>query len=118
MKANNDMVELLLDIEEIIGSFVYNPNSYNKDTKSSGMYYQYGLTCTIFDERDKVEREIVANYYHRKRMTIEQFQESFYKFGANHLHIGQALINVLTLLEERYDLDFNALEKQYQESET
>ena len=116
MQANDDMLELLLNIEEIVGSFVFNTHSYNRYTESKGRYIQYGLTCTIFDEWDKAEREITANYYHRNRMTMEQFRKSFYKFGVKHLQIGPALINVLTLLEERYGLDINALEAEYQKS--
>jgi len=34
-----------------------------------------------------------------------------YKFGVNELFIGMGLINVLEYLEDRYDLDFNELEK-------
>lgn len=34
-----------------------------------------------------------------------------YKFGANELYIGKGLISVLNYLEQKYDIDFNALAK-------
>ena len=36
-----------------------------------------------------------------------------YKLGANELQIGNALKRILDFLERRYNIDFNALEKEY-----
>jgi hypothetical protein len=36
---------------------------------------------------------------------------SYYKFGSNHLRIGEALQDLLTFLEERYDISFDELEE-------
>lgn len=41
-----------------------------------------------------------------------------YKFGSNHLFIGEGLINVLTMMEERYGINFNELEETFQNSHT
>ena len=34
-----------------------------------------------------------------------------YKYGANHLHIGRSLIEILEFLEKRYNINFNELIK-------
>ena len=34
-----------------------------------------------------------------------------YKFGSNHLYIGEAIVNALEYLERQYGLDFNELTK-------
>lgn len=39
--------------------------------------------------------------------------EMKYKFGANRLYIGEAIVDLLNTLEERYGIDFNELENQY-----
>jgi hypothetical protein len=35
-----------------------------------------------------------------------------YKFGSNHLFVGEGIRKILEELESRYGLDFNKLEKQ------
>ena len=37
-----------------------------------------------------------------------------YKFGANELEIGGAIIGVLNMLKDRYGIDIESLEKEYQ----
>ena len=37
-----------------------------------------------------------------------------YRFDANELCIGAAIVDVLEMLEERYGIDFNELEKKYE----
>lgn len=44
----------------------------------------------------------------------EEVDSMFYKFGYNELQIGEALSNILKFLENRYDLNINELEENYQ----
>ena len=37
----------------------------------------------------------------------------YYKFGYNELQIGNALLNIMSRLEQRYEIDFAELEEQY-----
>lgn len=39
-----------------------------------------------------------------------------YIVGANYLQIGKGIVDLLEELERRYGLDFNELEKEYQQS--
>ena len=49
----------------------------------------------------------------KKDITPDAIKYMKYKFGSNELFIGLGLIHVIEFLEERYDLDFNELEKQH-----
>ena len=44
-------------------------------------------------------------------MTPEEIISAYYAFGANQLHIGRAILNLIDYLENRYKLDFVELEK-------
>lgn len=36
-----------------------------------------------------------------------------YKFGNNHLYVGEGIVSLMEKLEQRYGLDFNSLEEEY-----
>lgn len=111
MKLNKQIANLIYELEHIIGRSCYNPNSYNGYTGEEGCSFRYPV-CIYNPEDDCLEKtwskvdNIPAKYVNTMK----------YMFGSNHLFIGAALINILTTLENRYELDFNELEKQYQKS--
>ena len=105
MKLTKKTVELICELEQIVGNQCYNPNSLNGYTWEEGCEFRYPVSfCDIeCDER-------------RTRYRIEYIDKNGvdtirYKFGSNHLYIGNALVKVLERLEEKYDLNFDELVK-------
>ena len=118
MYLDENMMDMLCDIEEIIGSDCFNPSSYNGYTGEYGKEFRYPVKLPIGDDSReyhdfiKVNGNIMdeARYYDIKPFG---FSNARYEFGSNHLYIGEAIIRVLEYLEQRYELDFNDLENTY-----
>ena len=108
MKRNKDMANLIYELEYIIGGACYNPNSYDGYTMEEGCAFRYPVTYYLpeYENLTKTRRKISG-------LPFKHMDTIKYVFGSNHLFIGEALVDVLEYLEERYDLDFNELEKQY-----
>lgn len=107
MEVDKKIAELIYEMEYIIGSECYNPNSYNGYTGEEGCGYRY----PVYIYRDKDDEEAMKYRGKIRDVPATQIDTMKYKFGSNHLFIGEGLINVLRMLEERYDIDFNELEK-------
>ena len=116
MKLDNNTIELICELEYLIGRECYNPKSYNGRTGDEGCSYRYPVYYYMSEE-DEFESKTWRN--------IAQAEEEFtklmistmkYKFGSNHLFIGSGLYNVLSALEERYGIDFNKLEEGLQDN--
>lgn len=105
MELNNLTVDLIKELEYIIGKNVYNGNVKNHDDYEDGDLIRY--PCRMKDPKDNVIYVYKGKLYDA---TPESITWAFYKFGANNLNIGDALIELLEYLEDRYDLDFNQLE--------
>ncbi len=58
---------------------------------------------------------VILNYYIIGGMAVVIMR---YKFGANHLYIGEAIYNVLKMLEKRYGISFNDLEANHLKKES
>lgn len=116
MKATKTTMKLISAIEYEIGSSCYNGSSYNGWTDEYGCSFRYPLSYEYKDD----DGDICSD---RTKLRIEDYfgfinpdniRTACYKFGANELCIGAAIIDMLTMLEERYELDFEKLEKEYQ----
>lgn len=109
MIATKNMVKVLMELEYEVGKHCYNRNSYNGWTGEEGLSYRYPVHyCKT--KKDLEEHKLSKT---RNQITnIEPYciQTIKYKFGSNDLFIGNALVDVLSALEERYNLDFNLLE--------
>lgn len=108
MKLTKETASLIYDMEYIIGNLCENPNSYNGYTGEEGQDFRYPVNVFRSLEDDKPIK------FRGKVMGIdnpEMVETMKYKFGSNILWIGTALEEVLDMLEERYSLDFNELEK-------
>lgn len=110
MRTNKSIVELISELEYLVGHQCFNPNSYNGYTGDEGCTFRYPITYT---DKDKTER--------RTRLKItdadaKSISTMCYKFGSNHLYIGDALIKVLNHIEERCGIDINELLKNRKES--
>lgn len=105
MELDSLTVDLIKELEYIIGKNVYNKTTKNHETGDYGDMIRY--PCHMKDlSDDKV-------YIYKGKLydaTPESITWAFYKFGANNLNIGDALIEVLEYLEDRYNIDFNELE--------
>ena len=113
MKVTKKMCKVIADIEHIIGSECYNPNSYDGWNDIEGCDFRYPISFPEGDgEYAKTRSHIFESYeIDKDKITPENMKYMKYKFGSNELFIGQGIIETLEYLEERYGLNFNELEK-------
>jgi len=106
-KVSNIMKEsekkkLMARMESIIGGRCYNGNIQNwgpnGEWQGEGREFRYPITFLGIDaQKDKCRSTDPS-------MKIERMRTGYYAFGANRLHIHQALENILEMLEQEYDL--------------
>ena len=113
MQIDDTITDLVTEIEYIIGKECYNPKSTTWKSENCvevgrkfrySVHYKHPDFDLEWDTKSKVSG-----------ILPEDVKTMKYHFGANQLLIGRAIINVLEMLEKRYSLDFNALEKQIQD---
>lgn len=109
MKLNKKTAHLVAQLENIIGSSCYNPNSYNGYTGEYGKEFKYPVWATTRYGSDEKYQYGIDSALRRKQIKQEDVDSMFYKFGSNHLHIGEAIVKVLEYLEREYNLDFEEL---------
>lgn len=105
MKLTKKTIELICELEEIIGDSCYNPDSFNGYTLEEGLAYRYPITYTDKDG-DECKRKWTITDMDKNRINSMR-----YKFGANNLFIGNALVKVLERLEQKYGISFDELAK-------
>lgn len=103
MKLTKKTIDLVCELEEIIGNECYNPNSLNGWTLEEGCSFRYPVT---YEDKDGLEMKV---RYRITDMDKDRINSMRYKFGSNNLFIGSAVIRVLERLEQKYGLDFNDL---------
>lgn len=113
MELTKEMFGVIADIEQLIGAQCYNPKSYDGWNDIEGCAFRYPVTVTNQDGRTEKIRSNICKFYqiYQESLTPKSFLNMKYKFGTNELLIGQGIIQVLRYLEERYNLNFNELEK-------
>ncbi len=97
MVKNERTMELIEELERIIG------NHFHNKQKRGGFYYRYPVH---FEENGTTYKSTGKIY----DLTPDNLHSVKYTMGANSLYIGDALLEVLDFLEERYNLDFDDLE--------
>lgn len=112
MKLNKTTAALVCILEYIIGRSCYSSSSYNGYTGEVGLNYRYPVSIyeNLKQPKPNKCRGIVKDY------DVAMIPTMKYEFGTNHLLIGEGICNVLNHLEERYNIDFNKLEEEYQKS--
>ena len=105
MKLTKATTKLICELERIIGSQCYNPNSLNGYTLEEGLEFRYPVWYENKEGDDTKTSYKIRDIDKSKIGTIR------YKFGSNHLYIGEAIVNALEYLERQYGLDFNELTK-------
>lgn len=114
MKLDKSMCPLVADLEYIIGSSCYNPNSYDGNTGDEGCSYKYPIFVPTAPYPTKTR--INLNRAMRGELSPDDVWAMRYKFGSNHLYVGQAIIKLLQYLEDRYQIRFNELEQNIQKN--
>ena len=105
MKLTKATTDLICELEQIIGNQCYNPNSLNGYTLEEGLEFRYPVWYENKEGYDTKTSYRIRDIDKSKIGTIR------YKFGSNHLYIGEAIVNTLEHLERKYGLDFNELAK-------
>lgn len=118
MEMNDKLAKVICDLEYEIGSKCYNSHSYDGWNHIQGRSFRYPV---VFPYKNGKEIKITdVNFTHvlnDKYITVENVKLMKYCFGANELFIGKGLIAALSYLEDRYGIDFAALEEQHQQIE-
>lgn len=107
MKLDKQMANLIFEMEYLIGMECYNPNSYDGYTGEEGKSFRY----PVYIRDNEQDKELSKHRTKISDVEPENIRTMKYKFGSNHLFIGDGLINILEMLEKRYNIDFNELEK-------
>ena len=110
MRNNKRLANLIFELEYIIGSECYNPNSYDGYTGEEGREFRYPV-YGLYDDNDKELTKFRGKVFGIPYNKINILK---YKFGSNHLFIGIGLIHILQFLEKRYNINFDQLEYEYQ----
>lgn len=112
LKLNNDLCELIAELEYIVGSECYNPNSYDGWNDVEGCSFRYPINVPNSEgEYRKIRSNINTYFYYPGDISAESITYMKYKFGSNELYIGKGIIGILEYLEKRYRLNFSQLEE-------
>lgn len=107
MKLNKGIANLICEMEYLVGKQCYNPNSYDGYTGEDGCSFRY----PVYILQDKESGLFTKARWRMENVTPDSIPTMKYKFGSNHLFIGDGLVSILELLEKRYDINFNELEE-------
>ncbi len=113
MKLTTKLCKVIADLEYLIGSECYNPNSYDGWNDIDGCDFRYPISIPNSNgEYSKIRCNInEAHFIDIQDINVDMIKYMKYKFGSNELFIGNGLIKALEYLEKRYDLDFSELER-------
>ncbi len=112
MKLNKKMSKMIAELEFLIGSECYNPNSYDGWNDIEGCDFRYPINLP---DKEGNYKKIRMNLNESALISPEDITPEAvtfmkYRFGSNELYIGKGIIKVLEFLENRYGLNFNELE--------
>ena len=105
MKISKKTIELICELERLVGKQCYNPQSYNGYTGEEGCIMRYPVYYCNKDGEDCKTKILV------KDITKNCIGSIHYKFGANHLYIGDAIVDMINYIENKYNIDFNEIVK-------
>lgn len=113
MKLNKDLCELIAELEYIVGSECYNPNSYDGWNDIEGCSFRYPISVPISEGKYEKTKNNINYYftYFPDKIPHESITYMKYKFGSNELYIGKGIIGIFEYLEKRYGLNFSKLEE-------
>lgn len=114
MKLSKEICNLVAELEYLVGTECYNPNSYDGWNDIEGCNFRYPIN--VPDPKENGEylkiRGRISNNFKIKDGEVTEMMVSYmkYRFGSNELRIGQGIIEILEYLEDRYKINFNELE--------
>ena len=100
------MKDVISDLEHIIGRNCYSKTIVDKATGKAGKKYRYPVQYNQGKKTIKCRGKANIN----ELTAADEVDTMRYKFGANLLFVGDAIVEILEYLEERYELDFARLE--------
>ena len=111
MVLDQKMCKLIAELEYLIGSECYNPNSYDGWQDIDGCDFRYPISIPD-NEGNYSKVRANLNFMFGKGAELNENTIPFikYKFGSNELFIGQGIIKVLEYLQNRYSINFAELE--------
>lgn len=112
MIIDDNIIDLVTEIEYMIGKECFNPKStwQQGNVLNQGKQFRYPVHYT-----HPTLGEDWSTNYQVGCINAEDIESMCYHFGANHLYIGAGILNVLQMMEDRYGLDFNELERKKKE---
>lgn len=110
MNLTKKSAQLICELEFYIGKQCYNPNSYDGWTGTEGCEYRYPVYAYDGADIRKFRGNISECATNISEKTVRTMK---YKFGTNHLFIGDGIFDLLNALEKRYGIDFNELEEKF-----
>lgn len=113
MRLDARTMKLLGELEYLVGSQCYNPNSYDGWNDVEGCEFRYPISVPDEDGKYEKYRSNLGWLSTTKSDLLTESSVKYmkYKFGSNELFIGLGLWDVLDYLEERYGINFNELEE-------
>lgn len=117
MQISYKNIKLLAELEYLVGKECFNPNSLDGYRNIQGQGYRYPVTIPYEQSGKGAETKIEWKLSDLTWIEPHHLIKSKYKFGSNHLYIGRGIENILTFIENRYGIDFDELETNYQKGE-
>lgn len=108
MKFDKNTMELISDLEYIIGSQWIGPQTIKTVKGNKDRRFRFPVSYRI----NKKDKELTKEKEELKDLSLKQIQTLEYMFGSHQLFIGDGILGILKELEDRYELDFNELEKE------
>lgn len=118
MILTKEMSKIIAELEFLVGSECYNPNSYDGWNDIEGCDFRYPINLPDQEGRYKKVRGNLNDspIVDESEVTPSSVTYMKYKFGSNELYIGKGLLNVIEFLEKRYNISFNELEDNLKKS--
>ena len=110
MNLTTKSAQLICELEFYIGKQCYNPNSCDGWTGVEGCEYRYPVYAYDGTDIKKFRGKVAERAANVSEETVRTMK---YKFGTNHLFIGNGIFDLLNALEKRYGIDFDKLEEEY-----
>ena len=111
MKEDKNIARLVCDLEYLIGTECYNPNSYDGWTGISGCSFRYPVWYRRNNEATSLSKTSRSIADSCPDLPYEMIETIKYKFGSNQLFVGMGIIRILKALEKRYGIDFSEMEE-------
>ena len=132
MTINDKIFELISEMEYIVSNETLSQSTFIGAGISADDYtYRYPVRISLDNNLDESKTQVRSKVHtfkltwygfddntnekkviHEIKATPDIIDTMYYAFGSHRLYIGNALVKILELLENRYGIDFNKLENE------